>query len=297
MKKRTNIMICEDVVKRAWAIKNMINDIHQIKREAMKLQLQGEIKEVIVKVIKIYDNQLKEIEAKNWPNWESRGAKYLFRTFTKPYLLDFDERMTDDLDNLSEYQNELLAAMDKIHTMRTKKADYSEYDLYDHENKWIDGGNFKDIYSAVHHINDYDLKTGFTYTIVGNGYKATFKIELNGDMTNLKIEKLKNTIQVTCETIQNGQWIHTTYQTTEYKINDLMLALRTDRNIRDLGTPEPIPTKEYQYTFKLRGMGPGCQPNDFIRFENVPGFKYEVLIYNRQLTAEEIEKFELKALN
>jgi len=300
MKKRTNKVLCEDIVKRAWMVENLIKDIHLIKREAMKMQLQGEIKKVIIDVIKIYDNQLKEIEAKNWINWHNRGEQYLFRTFTKPYLTDFDERLVDDMDNLSEYQNELLTAMDKIHNMRTKKEDYSEYNLYDAKtNNWVDGGNFKSMDAALTAIEkSWHLKTGWKYFIVGDNKKATFDYTLVGDIENVKIIPLKNTVQVTCETLDSSGWVHTTYQTTDYKINDLMLNLRTNRNVRSLGEPEPIPTKEYQYTYKLRGFSLGCQPKQgFIRWEKLDYFKYEVIYYDRQLTQDEINNYELVPLN
>lgn len=235
MKKRTNLEICEDVVKKTWAINNVINDIHLIKRQAMQLKLQGEIKEVIIKVINIYNNQLVEIEEKNWPNWESKGVKYLFRTFKKAYLLNFDESITDDLTVLSEYQNELLTAMDKIHQMRSEKAE--------------------------------------------------------------KTENNQNDVQVTCDTLHNWEWVHTTYQTAQSKIIALMTELTLNKNVKNIGKPEEIPTKEYQYTYKFRGCGPGCQPKDFTRTENVPGFKFEVLIYDRKLSEKEIKEYELTALN
>jgi len=44
-------------------------------------------------------------------------------------------------------------------------------------------------------------------------------------------------------------------------------------------------------------MGPGCQPKGFKRWEKHDLFKYEILIYERQLTDKEINEYELEALN
>lgn len=53
----------------------------------------------------------------------------------------------------------------------------------------------------------------------------------------------------------------------------------------------------YLYTLKYRGVSPGCQPSDFVRFYNDDKHKYEVLVYDRELTDDEIERYELIDLN
>lgn len=55
----------------------------------------------------------------------------------------------------------------------------------------------------------------------------------------------------------------------------------------------------YKYGMIRRGYSIGCQPNGVIHFEDVDkketGF-YSIITYLRELTDEEIEKYELKKL-
>ncbi|TFI06002.1 hypothetical protein E4P35_14420, partial [Thiopseudomonas sp. 4R-3cl] len=53
----------------------------------------------------------------------------------------------------------------------------------------------------------------------------------------------------------------------------------------------------YLYTLKYRGVSPGCQPSDFVRFYKDDKYRYEVLVYDRELTDDEIERYELIDLN
>lgn len=54
----------------------------------------------------------------------------------------------------------------------------------------------------------------------------------------------------------------------------------------------------YKYTYRLRGFSIGCQPmNGFLEWRTEKAYKYEVIIYNRELTKEEIENYELIDLN
>ena len=57
--------------------------------------------------------------------------------------------------------------------------------------------------------------------------------------------------------------------------------------------------KEYKYGMRLRGFSPGCQPKDgFIRREDdTMGDYYDVIVYDRQLTEDELRDYELDALN
>lgn len=54
---------------------------------------------------------------------------------------------------------------------------------------------------------------------------------------------------------------------------------------------------EYKYTYKFRGLSIGCQPKDFIRFENDKKYKFEILTYNRELTEKELNEYELYKIN
>ena len=49
----------------------------------------------------------------------------------------------------------------------------------------------------------------------------------------------------------------------------------------------------HRYTYKFRGMGPGCQPKGFLDWQNITGYKYEVITYDRELTEKEMLEYEL----
>lgn len=53
--------------------------------------------------------------------------------------------------------------------------------------------------------------------------------------------------------------------------------------------------KIYYYGMRLRGFSIGCQPkNGFVeRMDDTTGKYYDVLIYNRKLTDEELRNYEL----
>lgn len=51
-----------------------------------------------------------------------------------------------------------------------------------------------------------------------------------------------------------------------------------------------------KYTYRTRGFSIGCQPKDFVKAvqENE---RFETVYYNRELTSQEIEEYELIDLN
>lgn len=52
----------------------------------------------------------------------------------------------------------------------------------------------------------------------------------------------------------------------------------------------------FKYTYRTRGFSIGCQPKDFIKFEEGE-HKFETIYYDRELTKKEIEEYELIDLN
>jgi len=54
----------------------------------------------------------------------------------------------------------------------------------------------------------------------------------------------------------------------------------------------------YIYGMKLRGFSPGCQPLQGLlgRQEDVTGKYYDILIYDRELTEEEEQNYELELM-
>lgn len=55
---------------------------------------------------------------------------------------------------------------------------------------------------------------------------------------------------------------------------------------------------EHKYGMRLRGFSPGCQPmKGLIRREDSTSRRYwDILVYNRELTADEIRNYELDEL-
>lgn len=59
-----------------------------------------------------------------------------------------------------------------------------------------------------------------------------------------------------------------------------------------------VSSKVYRYTYKYRGFSIGCQPKDgFIEHKEGQGYDYGIIVYSRELTAKEIEDYELIDLN
>jgi hypothetical protein len=54
----------------------------------------------------------------------------------------------------------------------------------------------------------------------------------------------------------------------------------------------------YTYGMRLRGFSPGCQPKDGLieRRDDKSGLYYDVLVYERELTAKELDYYELDFL-
>ena len=72
---------------------------------------------------------------------------------------------------------------------------------------------------------------------------------------------------------------------------DIRLALREYMN----NHPKKA---EYRYGMRLRGFSPGAQPKDSIRREDDPtGKYYDIIVYDRPLSADEIADYELDDLN
>lgn len=57
--------------------------------------------------------------------------------------------------------------------------------------------------------------------------------------------------------------------------------------------------KEFKYGMRLRGCSPGCQPKEgFLRREDDNmGDYYDIVVYNRPLTEDELRDYELDAIN
>lgn len=51
----------------------------------------------------------------------------------------------------------------------------------------------------------------------------------------------------------------------------------------------------FLYGMRLRGFSPGCQPKDGLveRQDDVTGRYHDILVYNRELTTEELKNYEL----
>jgi hypothetical protein len=157
MKKLTNWELSTDIVKKALCTVRLIAEI-----ETLKVQAGSRAK----KSIDIYDTQLELIKASNWANHEAKGTKWFFRTFRKGYLTNFNDRLTDDITVLSEYQESLVEAINS--------NEYHDYEIFEND-ILIDGGEFKNMDDAITAVQFCDnLKEGRYYKIVGNNETATF---------------------------------------------------------------------------------------------------------------------------
>ena len=62
-----------------------------------------------------------------------------------------------------------------------------------------------------------------------------------------------------------------------------------------LADMEKNQSKQYRYGMRLRGFSIGCQPMDgFVeRQDDASGMYHDILVYDRQLTQEELDEYEL----
>lgn len=55
--------------------------------------------------------------------------------------------------------------------------------------------------------------------------------------------------------------------------------------------------REYRYGMRHRGYSPGCQPKGVLRREDDTNGKYhDIIVYDRQLSAEDVRNYELEEL-
>ena len=85
------------------------------------------------------------------------------------------------------------------------------------------------------------------------------------------------------------------------KIYDFLQAQDSMANTIKLALTEYIANHtqmEYRYGMRLRGFSPGAQPKDVLRREDDPDGKYwDIIVYDRPLSAAEIDDYELDDLN
>ena len=76
----------------------------------------------------------------------------------------------------------------------------------------------------------------------------------------------------------------------ERELAQMCEKIRKDREQEREGNP-----REYHYGMRLRGCSIGCQPNGFIRREDdVTGKYWDIIVYDRPLTNEEVEHYDLE---
>lgn len=55
--------------------------------------------------------------------------------------------------------------------------------------------------------------------------------------------------------------------------------------------------REFSYGMRLRGYSPGCQPKGVLRREDdTTGRYHDIIVYDRQLSADEIRDYELEEI-
>ena len=84
------------------------------------------------------------------------------------------------------------------------------------------------------------------------------------------------------------------------KIYDFLQAQDSMANTIKLALTEYIanhtPT-EYRYGMRLRGFSPGAQPKEVLRREDdTTGTYYDIIVYGRPLSAEEISNYDLDTI-
>jgi len=270
MKKLTNWELSNDIVKKALCAVRLIAEI-----ETLKTQAGSRAK----KYIDIYDCQFELIKSSNWANHEAKGAKWFFRTFNKGYLTNFNDRLTDDITVLSEYQESLIEVINS--------NEYHDYEIFEN-NILVDGGEFKNMDDAITAVQFCDhIKRGRYYKIVGNNETATFLYSDDGKFEEIEVNDN--------DTIEAKSWKDTLIDDAKTWDEGMSNEYYTDKIKVLYHTFMKLP---YRYTFKTRGYSIGCQPMAGLKEVIVnTSHKFEILEYDRPLNKMEIDEYELIPLD
>ncbi|MGG3987480.1 Rho termination factor N-terminal domain-containing protein [Bacillus smithii] len=100
------------------------------------------------------------------------------------------------------------------------------------------------------------------------------------------IEQVENEIT---ETQQEQETSKTEYQEAQTKNTTYTVGNRSFASHSQASNKQP---KLYWYQYRLRGLSPGCQPDDFIKVDHSKG-RFGIIAYNRPLTQKELNEYEL----
>ena len=111
------------------------------------------------------------------------------------------------------------------------------------------------------------------------------------DSTAKKEWMKANTTMVTVKMTNKGDADLLRYLDGKAKATVIKAALR------EYMKNHPDPKPEYRYGMRLRGYSPGAQPKGVLRREDdTTGRYHDVIVYDRQLSADEIRDYELEEL-
>lgn len=164
----------------------------------------------------------------------------------------------------------------------TKRTFKTMAKLKDENGKW----NFHIITSA-----ENETKLDFIWNLRGNGFKVDTK----------KVKRVAVYDFIVNETnCEEYLWeiMYTEKDIENYKKNDCDFMIRKMNKSTKKRSENYHKKFGWKYTYKNRGFSLGCQPsNGFMSCETSVSHKFEVLYYNRKLSNEEINEFELIDLN
>ena len=111
------------------------------------------------------------------------------------------------------------------------------------------------------------------------------------DSTAKKEWMKANTTMVTVKMTNKGDADLLRYLDGKAKATVIKAALR------EYMERHPGPKPEYRYGMRLRGYSPGAQPKGVLRREDdTTGRYHDIIVYERQLSADEIRDYELEEL-
>lgn len=316
--------IGEDILKRAWGVNEMLIDIPKLRYELYTMRLQDDLRKKALDVIDSGKAVFTHISLKKPIVYVNNHLNIQNRTVKE--LLNYENELTEDMNCLSSYQNDLINCINDIKDIQAKQRADTEFDLYDSNGKWFTGGYFESIERAVEKVKSYKLITGKAYYIIGGGRKADFNIDLNEKMANLTYETIQNNITITCKTkILCKTWTATEYKVNTYNLDAIKSVLESDKNVKDVKVKHP------EYLYYAKNIGPGGQPKDYLGWKNnyptanerglecsihckhfgatkevnntcttcrnCNNYEGFILIYNRKLTTEELIKYDLRSMD
>jgi hypothetical protein len=112
--KITKKTLSQEIILISGLVTSSLEEIKEIKNTCENYLI-GEYKKLSAELIKKYEIEITKIESQNYQAYKNRGWEYFDRTFNKPVIKGFVERLERDLTILYNISKTLLGVIDDAH--------------------------------------------------------------------------------------------------------------------------------------------------------------------------------------